>query len=88
MVTLKVNIRRVTECAMKSTSVYYNKKFSYAMGRRRLLELYGGLCSMCGDWPDYKVMYNVGDEYQGAWLVERYDENVIPHGRIEAVSAS
>ena len=48
-----------------------NRRFTYEMGRKRLLQLYGGLCR-CGQWPAYKVLYNVGDHRQGAWLVERY----------------
>jgi hypothetical protein len=48
-----------------------NRRFTYAMARKRLFELYGGLCR-CAAWPAYKVMYDVGDETQGAWLVERY----------------
>lgn len=49
----------------------FNKRFSCTVARRRLLELYGGLCR-CGEWPAIKIMYNVGDKNQGAWLVERY----------------
>lgn len=49
-----------------------NHKFTYEMGKKRLVELYGGLCSFCRDWPLYKVMVDVGDAHQGAWLVSRY----------------
>ena len=49
-----------------------NKKFSFLVGRKRLLQLYTGICSSCGQWPDYKIMVDVGDERQGAWLVSRY----------------
>lgn len=52
--------------------IVFNRRFTHAMGRKRLFELYGGLCSSCSQWPAYKIMYNVGDERQGAWLVERY----------------
>ena len=38
----------------------------------RLNELYGGCCTTCRAWPNYKVSYNVGDKNQGAWLVQRY----------------
>lgn len=51
--------------------VVFNRRFTYDMGRRRLLQLYGGLCR-CGSWPAYKIMFQVGDDKQGAWLVERY----------------
>lgn len=49
-----------------------NKPLTYSVGRKRLLQLYGGTCSSCGQWPSYKVSYDVGDENQGARLVERY----------------
>lgn len=29
------------------------KKFSYEVGRKRLVSLYKGLCTTCGDYPDY-----------------------------------
>lgn len=48
-----------------------NKPLTSEVARKRLVELYGGLCR-CGDWPSYKVLHNYGDEKQGAWLVERY----------------
>ena len=51
--------------------IIYNKRFSYEMARKRLVELYTGLCR-CGDYPSYKIMKDVGDQNQGAWLVERY----------------
>lgn len=49
-----------------------NRRFTYGMGTKRLFELYGGRCTTCGQWPDYKIMYSVGGDKQGAWLVERY----------------
>jgi hypothetical protein len=51
--------------------IVYHKRFTYEMGIKRLRELYGGLCR-CGAWPAYKIMFQVGDKKQGAWLVERY----------------
>jgi len=48
-----------------------NRRFTYDTGRKRLLELHGGICR-CGAWPNYKIMFQVGDEKQGAYLVERY----------------
>lgn len=48
-----------------------NRRFTYEMGIKRLRELYGGICR-CGAWPDYKIMFQVGDDKQGVWLVERY----------------
>ena len=51
--------------------IIYHKRFSFEMGHKRLVELHGGLCR-CGSWPSYKIMKDVGDQNQGAWLVERY----------------
>lgn len=51
--------------------IIYHKRFTYEMGIKRLRELYGGICR-CGAWPAYKIMFQVGDEKQGAWLVERF----------------
>jgi len=48
-----------------------NKRFTFEMGRKRLLQLHGGLCR-CGQLPNYKVMVDVGDKNQGAWLVSRF----------------
>jgi len=61
-----------------------NKRFTFEMGRKRLLQLHGGLCR-CGQWPNYKVMVDVGDKNQGAWLVSRfcqscYDKQPIKQG--------
>ena len=50
-----------------------NKRFSYEVGRKRLVELYSGQCP-CGNYPDYRLSYDVGDEHQGAKLIERYCE--------------
>jgi hypothetical protein len=49
-----------------------NKPLTYSVGSKRLLQLYGGMCTSCGQWPSHKVSYDVGDENQGAWLVQRY----------------
>ena len=49
-----------------------NKRFTFETARKRLLQLYTGICSSCGQWPDYKIMVDVGDERQGAWKVSRY----------------
>ena len=51
--------------------IIYHKRFTYDTGRKRLFELYSGLCR-CGAWPAYKVLFEVGDQKQGAYLVERY----------------
>jgi LytS/YehU family sensor histidine kinase len=50
-----------------------NKPLTSEVARKRLTELYGDMCTGCGiAWPDYKIMFNVGDQRQGAWLVQRY----------------
>jgi hypothetical protein len=49
-----------------------NRKFSFFVGRKRLIKLYGGVCTACGMYPDYKVTYDVGDKNQGAKLIQRY----------------
>lgn len=49
-----------------------NKSFSYETARRRLLALYGGACTFCGSWPEYRVSYDVGDSQQPAKRIERY----------------
>jgi hypothetical protein len=51
--------------------IIYHKRFTYDTAHKRLLQLHGGLCR-CGAWPSYRVLYDVGDERQRAWLVERY----------------
>ena len=43
--------------------IIYHKRFTYDMGRNRLLQLYGGLCRG-GAWPNYKIMFQGGDEKQ------------------------
>lgn len=48
-----------------------NKRYSYEVARKRLVELYKGLCTLCGDYPAYGVWYDVG----GAKLIERYCES-------------
>jgi hypothetical protein len=64
-------IKTVTTADGRTYEKTINKRFSYEMARKRLVQLYTGLCR-CGDWPAYKIMKDVGDEHQGAWLVERY----------------
>ena len=49
-----------------------NRKFSFSVGRKRLIELYGGVCTACGKYPDYKVTYDVSDKNQRAKLIQRY----------------
>src|SRR4029078_4820300 len=49
-----------------------NRKFSFSVGRKRLIELYGGVCISCGQWPNYKVTYDVSDQKQSAKLIQRY----------------
>lgn len=38
------------------------------LSRRKLLQFYGGSCCICGQWPDFKVIYDV----DGAKRIERY----------------
>lgn len=33
------------------------------MAKKRLMELYGGICVSCGAWPSCKVTHNVGDKH-------------------------
>jgi hypothetical protein len=49
-----------------------NKRFTFETARKRLRELYKGLCTTCGDWPNYIISRDVGDKTQGATLIERY----------------
>lgn len=49
-----------------------NRRFTYETARKRLRELYSGICSSCGAWPSYIVSRDVGDKHQGAKLIERY----------------
>ena len=51
-----------------------NKRFSYEVGRKRLVELYKGICTSCGEYPAYRLSYDVSDERQSAKLIERYCE--------------
>jgi len=51
--------------------IIYHRRFTFSGAITRLRQLYGGLCA-CGAWPLYKVMHDVGDERQGAWLVSRF----------------
>jgi hypothetical protein len=50
------------------TDIITHTRFTYMTSKKRLFSLYGGLCCICGTWPDYKVLYDV----QGAKRVERY----------------
>ena len=64
--TIKTRIDKKTG---KKRDIVYNRQFTFEMGRKRLRELYrGGLCCICGGWPDYKVLYDL----EGAKRVERY----------------
>ena len=65
-------VKTVTNKAGYSYQYTSNKRSTWSLAKRRLSELYGGTCTFCGAWPNYKVMYNVGDKNQGAWLVQRY----------------
>lgn len=49
-----------------------NKRFSYEVSRRRLVELHEGGSTFCGQWPDYRVSYDVGDANQPVKRLERY----------------
>ena len=64
--------RTVTTKNGSTYDVTYNRRFSYLSGQSRLIELFGGRCTLCGKYPDYRVSYNVGDKNQGAKLIERY----------------
>ena len=64
--------RTVTTKNGSTYDVTYNRRFSYLSGQIRLIELFGGYCTSCGKYPDYKVSYDVGDKDQGAKLIERY----------------
>ena len=50
------------------TDIITHTRFTYMTAKKRLFSLYGGLCCICGKWPDYKVLYDV----EGAKRVERY----------------
>jgi hypothetical protein len=65
-------VRTLTSKNGSEYDVTYNKRFSFHLGRKRLLELYGGICILCGKYPDYKVSHDVGDKNQGAKLIQRY----------------
>lgn len=64
-------IRTIIDKKGVKRDIVFNHRFTFEGGVKRLRELYGGLCR-CGQWPDYKIMYDVGDNNQRAWLVERY----------------
>jgi hypothetical protein len=49
-----------------------NRKFSFLVGRKRMIKLYGGVCTACGNWPEYKVLYDRSSKDQGAKLIQRY----------------
>ncbi len=65
--------RIITNKEGRSYEYTVNKKFSYEAGRKRLVELYKGLCP-CGEYPAYRLSYDVSDERQSAKLIERYCE--------------
>jgi hypothetical protein len=54
----------------KKRDIVYKKRFTYETGNRRLVQLYGGKCCVCGQWPTYTILYDV----EGAKRVERYCE--------------
>ena len=64
--------RTVTNKNGSKYDITYNRRFSHLSGQNRMIELFGGRCTLCGKYPDYKVSYNVGDKDQGAKLIERY----------------
>ena len=66
--------RIITNKDGRSYEYTSNKRFSYEVGRKRLVQLYKGLCTSCGDYPAYNLSYDVGDERQGTKLIERYCE--------------
>ena len=49
-----------------------NRTVSREMARRRLTQLFWGTCTVCKQWPDYRVTYDVGDSKQPAKRIERY----------------
>jgi hypothetical protein len=67
-------VRTLTNKSGYTYDVTYNKRFSYLLAQKRLAELYGGLCTVCRNYPDFKVSYDVGNKNQGARLVQRYCE--------------
>jgi hypothetical protein len=64
--------RTVTTKSGSKYDVTWNRKFTYSLARVRLRQLYGGLCTSCGSWPEYKILYDRSSKDQGAKLVERY----------------
>ena len=64
-------VRTVTDKKTGVKKDIITHRFTFEMGIKKLREMYGGICR-CGAWPLYKIMYDVGDDKQGAWLVERY----------------
>jgi hypothetical protein len=70
-------VKTVTNKNGVKQDIIYHKRFTYETARKRLLQLHGGLCR-CGAWPSYKIMHDVGDKNQGAWLVERYCSEHVP----------
>jgi hypothetical protein len=65
-------IKTVTNKRGYSYDITTNRKFSFLTRRKRLIKLFGGVCGTCGQWPEYKVSYDVGDKNQGAQLIQRY----------------
>ena len=47
-----------------------NKILAPITANKKLKELYGNACCICGQWPSYKVLYDM----QGAKRIERYCE--------------
>ncbi len=52
-----------------------NRRFSYELARKRLTQLFGGTCTFCNNWPDFRVSYDVSDKHVKAKRIERYCEN-------------
>ena len=62
---------KLVKNSMRSYSYEYtsNRPISKDMVKKRMTELYGGICTACGYvWPDWKVSY----DYDGAARIERY----------------
>ena len=61
----------VVKNSMRKYAYEYTTKarpLSEKQQHEKLRKIYGGLCCICGSWPDYKVFYDM----EGAKRVERY----------------
>lgn len=66
---------KLVKNSMRNYSYEYtsNRPISKDMIKKRLCEIYGGICTACGYvWPDFKVSYDYFDERQSAARIERY----------------